>query len=79
MVSDIIRFLVVFFIFLETLNCHFELGSQVGIAVIIRISHLCGPGIESWTLMWAEICRSLSDSEGFSPGTLVFLPHKNRQ
>ena len=28
-------------------------GSQVGVAVIIRASHLCGPGIESWTRMWA--------------------------
>ena len=23
---------------------------------------------------WAEICRSQSDSQGFSPGTPVFLP-----
>ena len=28
-----------------------------------------------WQLrMWAEICRSQSDSEGFSPSNPVFLP-----
>ena len=75
MILDILNFVssITFFLVSNIIK------SQVGVAVIIRISHLCGPGIESWTHMWAEICRSLSDFKGFSPGTPVFLPHKNRQ
>ena len=54
--------------------------SQGGLAVINRASHLCDPGS---TLSPEVICglsfsRSQSDSEGFSPGTPVFLPHQNR-
>ena len=36
--------------------------------------HLYDPGSIPGLRMWAEICRSQSESEGFSPGTLVFLP-----
>ena len=51
-----------------------DLGSQVGVVVITRASHLYDPGSPPGVRMWAEICPSLSDSEGFSPGTPVFLP-----
>ena len=40
-------------------------GSQIGVAVFVCVSHVCGPQIKSRVGMWAEICRSLSDSEGF--------------
>ena len=49
-------------------------GSQVGVVVISRTSHLWDPGSSPAGLRtWAEICRSQSDFEGFSPGTPVFL------
>ena len=41
--------------------------------VIIRASHLYDPGWNPGFRTWAEICRSQSDFEGFSPGTPVFL------
>ena len=50
------------------------MGSQVGIVVISRASHLYDPESNPGLRTWAEICRSQSDSEGFSPGTPVFLP-----
>ena len=50
------------------------MGSQVGVVVITRTSHLYKPGSNPGVRMWAEICPSLSDSEDFSPGTPVFLP-----
>ena len=49
-------------------------GSQVGVVVITRASHLYNPGSTPGVRMWAEICPSLSESEGFSMGTPVFLP-----
>ena len=49
-------------------------GSQVGVVVITRASHLYDPGSTPGVRMWADICPSLSDSESFSPGTPVFLP-----
>ena len=52
----------------------FDSGSQVGIVVIIRTSHLYDPGSNPGLGMWAEFCWSQSDFEGFSPGTPVFLP-----
>ena len=49
-------------------------GSQVGVEVIIRASHLYDAGSNPGLRMWAEVCRSQSDFEGFSPGTSFFLP-----
>ena len=49
-------------------------GSQVGVVVITRASHFYDPGSTPAVRMWAEIYSSLSDSEGFSPCTPVFLP-----
>ena len=51
-----------------------SLGSQVGVVVIIRASHLYNSGSNPGLRMWAEICRSQSDFKGFSLGTPVFLP-----
>ena len=42
--------------------------AQFLVVVISRTSH------QDRVRTWAEICRSQSDSEGFSPGTPVFLP-----
>ena len=39
--------------------------SQVGVVVIIRTSHLYDLGLNPGLRMWAEICRSQSDFEGF--------------
>ena len=52
-------------------------GSQYGLAVINHAFHLCDPGFKLRLRggIWA---RTQSDSEGFSPGTPVFLPHQNR-
>ena len=47
---------------------------KVGIVVIIRAFHLYDPGSNPGLCMSAEICRSQSDFEGFSPRTPVFLP-----
>ena len=49
-------------------------------AVRALASHLCGPGFDSWTWhhMWIEFVGSLLCFEGFSLGSLVFLPHKNQ-
>ena len=44
--------------------------------VIRRAFHLYDPGSIPGLRMWAEICRSQSNSEGFSPGTPIFLPMK---
>ena len=49
-------------------------GSQVDVVVISHAVHLYDPGLIPRLREWAEICRSLFDSEGFSPGTPVFLP-----
>ena len=48
--------------------------SQVGVVVITRASDLYDSGSTPGVRMWAEICPSLSDFEGVSPGTPVFLP-----
>ena len=56
----------------------YDKGSQVGAVVIIRASHLYDPGSNPVLRTWAEICQSQSGSEGFSPGTPVFLPRQNR-
>ena len=48
-------------------------GSQVGVVVISRAFRLYDPGSIPGLCTWVEICRSQSDPEGFSPGTL-FLP-----
>ena len=53
---------------------YFVLGNQVGVVIISHASHLYYPGLNPGLRTWAEICRSQSDSEGFSPGTPVFLP-----
>ena len=52
-------------------------GGQYGLAVINHAFHLCDPGFKLRLRggIWA---RTQSDSEGFSPGTPVFLPHQNR-
>ena len=43
-------------------------GSQDGVAVIIRASHLCEPGsILIWFVRGLNFSRSQSDSEGFFP------------
>ena len=58
--------------------CHYTLkrrASKVGVVVIIHASHLYDPGSNPGLRMLAEICRSQSDFEGFSPGTPVFLSH----
>ena len=49
-------------------------GSQVGVVVISRASHLYDPGSSPKLRTWAEICRSQSDLKDFSSGILVFLP-----
>ena len=56
------------------------LGSQDGLVVINNAFHLYDPGS---TLGPEIVCglsfsRSQPDSEGFSPGTPVFLPLQNR-
>ena len=55
-------------------------GNQDGLEVINCAFHLCDPGS---TLGPEMVCglsfsRSQPDSEGFSLGTLVFLPQQNR-
>ena len=52
--------------------------SQVGVLLIFRAFDLYDPGSTPSFRKWAKICQSQSDSEGFSPGTLVFLPLKIR-
>ena len=53
------------------------LGSQGGLVVIKRASHLCDPGSTlARVVCGLSFSRSQSDSEGFSPGTPVFLPHQ---
>ena len=53
-------------------------GSQGGLVVINRASHLCDPGSTLAQIVCGlSFSRSQSDSEGFSPGTPVFLPHQN--
>ena len=49
-------------------------GCQVGVVVISRTVHLYDLGSSPGLPTWAEIGRSQSDVEGFSPGTLVFSP-----
>ena len=56
------------------------MGSQDGLVVINSAFHLCDPGS---TLGPGIVCglsfsRFQPDSEGFSPGTPVFLPQQNR-
>ena len=53
---------------------HSLTGSQVGVGVISRASHLYDLGLTPGLRTWAEICQSQFDSEGFSLGTPVFLP-----
>ena len=56
-----------------------NLESQRGVVVSVRASHHCGPGsILGSGHTWAEFGRTQPDSEGFSPGTPVFLPPKYR-
>ena len=56
-------------------NNYYKMRIQVGVVVISRAFHLYDPAGSIPRLgTWAEICRSQSDSEGFSPGTPVFLP-----
>ena len=52
------------------------MGSQVGMVVISRASHLYDPSSIPGLRMLAEIFWSQSDSESFSPGTPVFLPQQ---
>ena len=64
---------------LETLPSR-QVRSQDGLVVINSAFHLCDPGS---TLGPGIVCglsfnRSQPDSEGFSPGTPVFLPQQNR-
>ena len=65
---------MVFDLLKPLLNLRSILGSEVGIVGITRASHLYNPGSTPRVRMWVEICPSVSDFEGFSPGTLVFLP-----
>ena len=54
-------------------------GRQGGLVVSNRTSHLCDPGSTLASgRMWVSFSRSQPDSEGFSPGTPVFLPPQNR-
>ena len=54
-------------------------GSQGGLVVINRASHLCDHGsILARVACGLSCSRSQSDSEGFSLGTPVFLPPQNR-
>ena len=47
--------------------------------VIKRASHLCDPGSTlARVVCGLSFSRSQSESEGFSPGTPVFLPPQNR-
>ena len=47
--------------------------------VINHTSHLCDPGSTLARVVFGvSFSRSQSDSEGFSPGTPVFLPPQNR-
>ena len=56
-----------------------DFRSQGGLEVINRTSHLCDPGSTlARVVCGLSFSRSQSDSEGFSPGTLVFLPPQNR-
>ena len=48
-------------------NCF--VGSQFGV-VVIRLASATRDRVRTW----AEICRSQSNAEGFSPGTPVFVP-----
>mgnify|MGYP001796131330 CR=1 FL=1 len=50
-----------------------QVESQVGVMVISHAIHLNDLGLFPRLRMWAEICQSQSDFEGFSLGTLVFL------
>ena len=53
--------------------------SQGGLVVINRASHLCDPvSTLARVVGGLSFSRSQSDSEGFSPGTPVFLPPQNR-
>ena len=52
-------------------------GSRDGAVVRALASHCCGPGFDSrtWRHMWVEfVVGSRPWSEGFSPGSPVFLP-----
>ena len=54
-----------------------EQGSRGGAVVRTLISHQCGPGAIPGTQrhMWVEfVVSSCPCSEGFSPGSPVFLP-----
>ena len=54
-------------------------GSQGCLVVINRVSHLCDPGSAlARVVCGLSFSRSQPDSEGFSPGTPVFLPPQNR-
>ena len=54
-------------------------GSQGGLVAINHASHLCYPGSTlARVVCGLSFSRSQSDSEGFSPGTPVFLPPQNR-
>ena len=56
-----------------------EMTSQGGLVVINRASHLCDPvSTLARVVGGLSFSRSQSDSEGFSPGTPVFLPPQNR-
>lgn len=52
------------------------MGSTGGAAVRALASHHYGPGFDSWIwhYMRVEFVGSLLCFEGFSPGSLVFLP-----
>ena len=53
--------------------------SQHGLVVIKHASHLCDPGSTlARVVCGLSFSRPQSDSEGFSPGTPVFLPPQNR-
>ena len=55
-----------------------ESGQQARDLKLRHATQTSGVRLALWSSlgihMWAEICSILSDSEGFSPGTPVFLP-----
>ena len=53
-------------------------GSQCGRVVTLAPLTSVDPGSNPGLRTWTEICRSQSDSEGFSRGTPVYLPQQNR-
>ena len=58
----------------DNLSSHYA-----GLVVVNRASHLCDPGSTlAWVVCGLSFSRSQPDSEGFPPGTPVFLPPQNR-